>query len=332
MSQGFPPPMASTKVPSVPTVPRALGVPRMSQGFPPKMGSTKVLSVPQSHVHWESLGCPRDSHHQWALPRSCLSHSPTRSPRDVPGIPTTNGLYQGPVCPTVPCALGVPRMYQGFPPPMGSTKVLSVPQSQQESPGCPRDSHHHWPLPRSCLSHCPTVPPGVRRMSQGFPPPLASTKVLSVPQSYRESPGCPRDSHHHWPLPRSCLSHSHTRSPRDVPGVPTTIGLYQGPVCPTVIPGVPGIPTTIGLYQGPVCPTVIPGIPGMSQGFPPPLASTKVLSVPQSYRESPGCPWDSHHHWALPRSCLSHSPTGMCQGLLISIYKYELLRIIFSIN
>ena len=203
----------------------------MSQGFPPPMGSTKVLSVPQSHVHWESLGCTRDSHHQWALPRSCLSHSPSRSPRDVPEIPTTIGLYQGRVCPT-------------------------------------------------------------------------------VPQSHRESAGCPRDSHHHWPLPRSCLSHSHTGSPRDVPGIPTTIGLYQGPVCPTVIPGVPGMSQG---FPPPLASTKVLSVPQSyreSQGFPPPLASTKVLSVPQSYRESPGCPRDSHHHWLLPRSCLSHSHTG----------------------
>ena len=90
---------------------------------------------------------------------------------------------------------GVPGTSYGLPCFGSWPSVLSVPQSNRESPGHPKHSY-----------------PGY---------------VLSVPHSHWESPGHPKDSH--GVVPVFYLSHSLTRSPWDIPRTPN-LGIF-----PTVL-------------------------------------------------------------------------------------------------
>ena len=176
------------------------GFPGISQKLPP-LGV--VLSVLQSH--WKLPGYPKDTH-RWKLSQCPVC--PTSSPQDIPC-----SRRKCPVCPTVPP--GVPRHPKHFQPwesELSQCRVCpTVPLGvRRTSQGCPRlkvVTMHCWKLSH-CLV-CPTVPLGVPRTSH-----TPKRSVLSVPQSYRESQGHPKESHP-WEL-------------------------SQCPVCSAVLLGIPG--------------------------------------------------------------------------------------------
>ena len=135
----------------------------------------------------ESLGHPTDSHVLGVGLVSCLFHSPTGSPQDIPRTPTLGS------CPSVLSVLQSHWESQGLPP----LTVVPVSCLSYSPTGSPKDSHP-WQLSQCPI--CPTVPLGVPRT-----PTLGSCpSVLSVPQSYWKSLGHPKDSHP-WEL--SCLYH-----------------------------------------------------------------------------------------------------------------------------
>ena len=88
---------------------------------------------------------------------------------------------------------GVPGTSYGLPRFGSWPSVLSVPQSNRQSPGHPKDSHIFEVVPVSCLSYSLTGSPW--DIPVGLPP-------LAV-------------------VPVSCLSHSPPRSPQDIPRTPT---------------------------------------------------------------------------------------------------------------